>query len=155
MGLGYRVSHRRTISRPLEWIGWHVHGPQCHVFRAIFTRRALPGNQVQSIYKSGHNGPLDRYVKLWFARAPGMPGTFSPHRGLAIPTCITARAWSTCCDACRDRKLAVSSEVRGGQNVPGTPGACATHNFTYLIRGPYNGFYIYAFLNNFIKMDQS
>ena len=24
----------------------------------------------------------------------------------------------------------------GGENVPGIPGACATHNFTYLARGP-------------------
>ena len=24
------------------------------------------------------------------------------------------------------------------QNVPGIPGACATHNFTYLVRGPWN-----------------
>ena len=24
------------------------------------------------------NGPLNRYVKLWVAHAPGMPGTFSP-----------------------------------------------------------------------------
>ena len=24
----------------------------------------------------------------------------------------------------------------GGENVPGIPGACATHNFTYLVRGP-------------------
>ena len=28
---------------------------------------------------------------------------FTPHRGLAIPTCITTRAWHTCQDACRDR----------------------------------------------------
>ena len=28
---------------------------------------------------------------------------FPRHRGLAIPTCITARAWRTCCGACRDR----------------------------------------------------
>ena len=28
---------------------------------------------------------------------------FPRHRGLAIPTCITARAWRTCRDACRDR----------------------------------------------------
>ena len=27
---------------------------------------------------------------------------FPLHRGLAIPTCITARAWRTCHDACRD-----------------------------------------------------
>ena len=24
----------------------------------------------------------------------------------------------------------------GGENVPGNPGACATHNFTYVVRGP-------------------
>ena len=28
---------------------------------------------------------------------------FPRHRGLAIPACITARAWRTCRDACRDR----------------------------------------------------
>ena len=28
---------------------------------------------------------------------------FFRHHGLAIPTCITARAWRTCRDACRDR----------------------------------------------------
>ena len=26
---------------------------------------------------------------------------------------------------------------RGGQNVPGIPGACATRNFMYLVRGPW------------------
>ena len=30
---------------------------------------------------------------------------FPHHRGLAIPTGITARAWCTCRDACRDRSL--------------------------------------------------
>ena len=59
---------------------------------------------------------------------------FPCHRMLAIPTCITARAWRTCPDACR-----VSSEVGGGENVPGIPGACATCNFLYLVRGPYTG----------------
>ena len=29
-----------------------------------------------------------------------------------------------------------SFEVGGGENVPGIPGACATRNFTYLVRGP-------------------
>ena len=29
--------------------------------------------------------------------------SFPCHRGLEIPTSITARAWRTCCDACRDR----------------------------------------------------
>ena len=50
---------------------------------------------------------------------------FPRYRGLAIPAGITARAW-----------LAVSFEVSGEENVPGIPGACATHNFTYLVRSP-------------------
>ena len=54
---------------------------------------------------------------------------FPRHRGLAIPTCITARASHTCRDACRDRLLAVSFEVGGGENAPGIPGACTTHIF--------------------------
>ena len=64
----------------------------------------------------GH-GPLTRYVKLQVAHAPGMPGTFSPaadfkgNRWLAIPTCITARAWRTCRDACRDRLPAVTGKT--------------------------------------------
>ena len=62
---------------------------------------------------------------------------FPRHRGLAIPTCITARVWRTCRDACRDRWLAVSFEVGGRGSVPGIPVACETRNFTYLVRGPW------------------
>ena len=51
---------------------------------------------------------------------------FPRHRGLAIPTCITARVW---------RNQVVTFEVSGRENVPGIPGACATRNFTYLARG--------------------
>ena len=40
---------------------------------------------------------------------------FPRHHGLAIPTCITARAWRTWRDACRDRKQAVCFEVSGGE----------------------------------------
>ena len=82
------------------------------------------------------HGPLTRYVKLRVAHAPGMPGTFSPDaefkgkRELAIPACITARAWRTCRDACRDC-------------LPAVAGKCSRHsrrmrtrNFTYLARGP-------------------
>ena len=62
---------------------------------------------------------------------------FPRHRRLAVPTCITARAWRTCHCACRDRLLAVSFEVGGGENVPAIPGACATRNFAHLVRGPW------------------
>ena len=58
------------------------------------------------------------------------------NRGLAIPTHISARARRTWRDACRDRYQTVSVEVGGGENVPGIPGACATPNFTYLVRSP-------------------
>ena len=45
--------------------------------------------------------------------------------------------YGTCVhDTCRDRKLAVSVEVGGGENVSGMPGACATGDFTCLVRGP-------------------
>ena len=59
--------------------------------------RTILGDQGQ------YYRPLARYVKSRVAHAPGMLGTFSPHRELAIPTCITARAWRTCHDACQDR----------------------------------------------------
>ena len=46
-----------------------------------------------------------------------MPGTFFPaikfkrNRELAIPACITARAWGTCRDACRDCLPAVAGKT--------------------------------------------
>ena len=44
------------------------------------------------------HGPLARYVKLWFAHAPGMPGTFSPPPQVSDPdmqhgTCVTHVPW--------------------------------------------------------------
>ena len=43
-------------------------------------------------------GPLTRYVKLWVAHAPGMPGRFSPPPRLSDPdvhhgTCVTHVPW--------------------------------------------------------------
>ena len=46
---------------------------------------------------------------------------FRRHRGLAILTWITIRAWRTFRDACRDHQPTVSFEVGGGENVPGIP----------------------------------
>ena len=85
----------------------------------------LHGTQITSqlnkrtpFHRTTHrHGPLTRYVKLQVAHAPGMPGTFSPaanfkeNRLLAIPACITARAWRTCRDACRDRLHAVTGKT--------------------------------------------
>ena len=82
------------------------------------------------------HGPLVRYVKLWVALAPGMPGTFSPPPLVSDPdmhhgTSVTHVPW------CMPGSLTSGflwSLWRG--NVSGIPGACATHNFTYLVRGP-------------------
>ena len=83
------------------------------------------------------HGPLTRYVKFRTAHAPGMPGTFSPSQnemkplvsdpGIHHGTCVTHVSW------CMPGSLTRG----GGENVPGTPGAYATRNFTYLIKGPY------------------
>ena len=46
--------------------------------------------------------------------------------GMHHGTCVTNVPW------CMSGSLTCS----GGENVPGIPGACATRNFTYLVRGP-------------------
>ena len=82
------------------------------------------------------HGPFAWYVKLRVAHAPGVPAMFFTPPRVTILTCITACAWRTCKDACRDRQLMVSFEVGGGENVPGILGVCATRNITYQVRGP-------------------
>ena len=82
-------------------------------------------------------GPLARHVKLWVAHAPGMPGMFSRHRlqrkplvsdpGMHHGACATHVPWC----------MSGSLTRGGGESVPSIPGACATRNFTYLIRGPW------------------
>ena len=77
---------------------------------------------------------------------------FPRHRELVIPTCITARAWRTCRDACRDQQLAVLLEIGGEENVPGIPGACAARNFPYLVRGPWRSIFTWPLLDGAFKM---
>ena len=67
----------------------------------------------------------------------GNAGNVSPPPLVSDPdmhhgTCMTHVPWCM-----PDRLLAVSFEVGGGENVPGIPGACATHNYTYMARGPW------------------
>ena len=82
-----------------------------------------------------YSGPLTRYAKLRVAHAPGMPGTFSRHRKLLVSdpgthhgTCLTHVPW------CMSGSLTRCCR----ENVPGIPGACATRNFKYLVRGPWS-----------------
>ena len=109
---------------------------------------------TQKTHHISRYGPLTRYVKLQVAHAPGMPGTFSPaadfkgNRWLAIPTCITARAWRTCRDACRDRLPAVTGKTFPAFPAHAHPQICVSgkrpmtaphcirqlkHNYTYVM----------------------
>ena len=91
---------------------------------------------IQSIKLIPNHGLLTRYVKLWVAHAPGIPGTFSRHRprrktlisdsDIYHGTCVTHVPWW----------MSESLTRGGGEIVPGIPGAYATRNFTYLVRGP-------------------
>ena len=90
------------------------------------------------------NVPLTRYVKSCVAHAQGMPGIFFPaavFKGncyLAIPACITARAWRTCRDACRYRIHAVA-----GKTLPAFP--AHAHPQVYLSgKRPMDGWVICA-----------
>ena len=82
------------------------------------------------------HGSLARYVKLWVAHVPGMPGTFSPSPRVSDPdmhhgTCVTRVPW------CMPGLLTSGFLWSQWENVPGIPGACATRNFTYPVRGPW------------------
>ena len=80
--------------------------------------------------------PLARYVKLRAAHAPGMPGTFSTSPWVSDPdmhhgTCVMHGP------RCMPGTLASGFLwSRWWRKVPGIPGACATHHFTYLTRDP-------------------
>ena len=86
--------------------------------------------------KSYFHELLASYVKLRVAHAPRIPGTFSPPSRLSDPdmhhgACVTHVLW------CMPGSLTSSflwSQWR--ENVHTIPGACATRNFTYLVRGP-------------------
>ena len=108
-------------------------GFTCRHYRASScpSQRASNAESVSLSWR--HHGPLTRYVKLRVAHALGMPGTFSPppqvsDLDMIHGTCVTHVPW------CMPGSL--TNGFGGGENVPGIPGACATRNFAYLVRGP-------------------
>ena len=89
--------------------------------------------------KGNHNrchGPLARYEYCGLRMRRECRERFSRHRLQRKPqvsdpdmhhgTCVTHVPWC----------MSGSLTSGGGENVPGIPGACATCNFTYLVRGP-------------------
>ena len=133
-----------SVSIWVSWICWQLKYVIVNTYQMSQYTNILYGYTNGFVVATWDNdwhlfhGSLTRYVKLRVAHAPGIPGTFSPpfstdfkgNRQLAIPACITARASRTCRDACRER-------VVTGKNVSSSSGACATHNFTHLARGPW------------------
>ena len=85
----------------------------------------------------GTMGLLPDTKTMQVAHAPGIPGTFSPppiskkllvsDTGMHHGTCVTYGPWW----------MSGSLTRGGGENVPGIPGACATRDFLYLLRGQY------------------
>ena len=114
---------RHCVHYDVTLMGWQNHS--CRATQAIWR-----------CHKLRCHGPFTRYVKLWVAHTPGIPGTFSQtpiskkplvnDSGMHHGTCVMHVPW------CMSGSLACG----GGENVPGIPGACATRNFTYLVRGP-------------------
>ena len=68
--------------------------------------------------------PRHRFQRKPIVSDPGM------HHG----TCVTHVSWC----------MSGSLTPDGGENVPGIPGACTTHNLAYLARGPWNKLQILA-----------
>ena len=73
-------------------------------------------------------GPLAKYVKLWVAHAPGMPGTFYPLPRVSDPdmhygTCMTHVPWcmpgsltsGVCGSRCRGKRSRHSRRMRNPQ----------------------------------------
>ena len=86
------------------------------------------------------HGPLTRNVKFWVACAPGMLGTFSPPLTSIETASYRSQHVSRHVPWCMSGSL-----TRGGkENDPGIPDACATRNFTYLVRGPWVEILIHA-----------
>ena len=126
----------------------HQHGLTVYTYENLFEELASC-NEISARPSIDTTGP--RWVrdniswasfqirKIVGCACAGKSGTFfACHRGLAIPICITACDSRTCRDACRDRWIAISFKVGGRENVPDIPGACATRELTYLVRGPWN-----------------
>ena len=99
----------------------------------LLTRHSQTWLHLSEIWMQ--HGPLTRYVKLRVVHAPGAvhQELFPRHRlqrKLLVGdhgTCVTHVSWC----------MSGSLTRGGGENVPGIPGTCATRNFMYLARGPW------------------
>ena len=128
---------------------------------ATETRR---GTVLDKITYKGHRrhtmtSSMEKFSAL-LALCEGNPPVDSPHKGqwcgvlMFCLICAWTNGWAANNrDTCDMRRLRAHHDVTcithvpwcmsgsltsgGGENVLGIPGACATRNFAYLVRGPY------------------
>ena len=100
------------------------------------------------------NGPLTRYLKFLVAHAPG---TFLHHRLQRKPSNpilpvtdpdMHHSTWVTHVPWCMSESLTPG----GGEDVPGIPDACATHNFRYLAGGSCVDYYSWYVCREFVSV---
>ena len=88
-------------------------------------------------YCMGRHGPHTRYAKLRDTHAPGMPVTFYPSPISKETVSYRSRHASRHVRHTHVPRCMSGSLTRGdGENFPGIPGAWATRNVAYLVRGP-------------------
>ena len=145
--MGFATSHepQSTSYAGICLLAYHRDWSHAHLkFAESFdNHRPLqysPHQHVQAWPDSwiSQHGPLTRYVKLWVAHAPECRKRFPHHCELAIATFVTAGISASGVWRMLGSLIIGFFKVGGGENVPGNPGACATRNFTYLARGPWN-----------------
>ena len=97
---------------------WQMVWQECCFFNS-YTMGLLP-----DVYNCGLR--MHRECRESFSRHLLQRKLLVSDRGMHHGTCITHVPW------CMSGSLTRCD----GENVPGIPGACATRNFTYLVRGP-------------------
>ena len=83
--------------------GWWFETPSHPLWRhsnVLLRYWIFPTDAITVLFYSLWHGPLAGYVQLGLCMRRECRECFPRHRGLAIPTCITARS---CRDACRNR----------------------------------------------------
>ena len=92
----------------------------CPLLHSILADRSPPIRNSMGLLPDTQNGGLRMH-------RGGVPGPFSQPPTSKETTGVEHVPW------CMPRSLIRS----GGENVTGIPGACATRNFAYLVRGPW------------------
>ena len=86
--------------------------------------RTPPNNQIRTIAGCACAGnvsqpPTSKETASWRSR----------HASRHVPWCVSASLTRSC-----------------GENVPGIAGACATRNFTHMLRGPWDSYQVFIIL---------